>query len=91
MIGLLIAAGTYALKSGYERKRIALLGGHLGQYEIEKLMEGLTEGYMGALPENARSVGTVSGTCRQRPRPSCASSSTISSRAFPKWMPLTRA
>lgn len=51
MMALLIAVGAYALKSGYERKRIALLGRHLGQYEIEKLMESLTEGYMRALNE----------------------------------------
>lgn len=50
-LALMIAAGAYALKSGYERKRIALLGSHLGQYQIEKLMESLTEGYMRALGE----------------------------------------
>lgn len=51
-LALIVAAGAYALKSGYERKRIALLGGHLGQYQIEKLMESLTEGYMRALRED---------------------------------------
>lgn len=34
-----------------ERRRIALLGSHLGQYQIEKLMATLTEGYMRALGE----------------------------------------
>lgn len=51
-LALMIAAGAYALKSGYERKRIALLGSHLGQYQIEKLMESLVEGYMRALRED---------------------------------------
>lgn len=51
-LALIVAAGAYALKSGYERKRIALLGSHLGQYQIEKLMESLTEGYMRALRED---------------------------------------
>lgn len=51
-LALMVAACAYALKSGYERKRIALLGSHLGQYQIEKLMESLTEGYMRALRED---------------------------------------
>ncbi|WP_096664224.1 hypothetical protein [Polaromonas sp. AET17H-212] len=51
-LALMVAAGAYTLKSGYERKRIALLGSHLGQYQIEKLMESLTEGYMRALRED---------------------------------------
>lgn len=47
-----VAIGTFLLKSKDERRRIALLGGHLGQYQIEKLMETLTEGYLRALGEN---------------------------------------
>ncbi|MBU4422228.1 MAG: hypothetical protein KKG12_00415 [Gammaproteobacteria bacterium] len=35
-----------------QRKRIALLASHLGQYQIEKLMEALTEGYLRALGES---------------------------------------
>ena len=38
----LIAAGFYILKSRDQRQRIALLGSHLGRYQIEKLMESLT-------------------------------------------------
>src|SRR4051812_37604640 len=38
-------------KSKDERRRIALLGSHLGRFQIEKLMETLTEGYMRALGE----------------------------------------
>jgi hypothetical protein len=34
-----------------ERRRMALLGAYLGQYQIEKLMATLTEGYMRALGE----------------------------------------
>ena len=48
---MLIAVGAFTLKSKDERRRIALLGSHLGKYQIEKLMESLTEGYMRALGE----------------------------------------
>jgi hypothetical protein len=48
----LIAFGVYSLKSADQKRRIALLGSHLGQYEIEKLMAHLTEGYLRALGES---------------------------------------
>lgn len=48
---ILFAVGAYLLKSRDEKRRIALLGSHLGQYQIEKLMENLTEGYLRALGE----------------------------------------
>ncbi len=48
---MLIAVGAFTLKSKDERTRIALLGSHLGKFQIEKLMESLTEGYMRALGE----------------------------------------
>lgn len=48
---ILFAIGAYWLKSRDEKRRIALLGSHLGQYQIEKLMENLTEGYLRALGE----------------------------------------
>lgn len=51
-MAMLIATGAYTLKSKDERRRIALLGSHLGNYQIEKLMETLTEGYLRALAEN---------------------------------------
>ena len=51
-LAMLIAVGAYALKSKDERGRIALLGSHLGKYQIEKMMETLTEGYLRALGEN---------------------------------------
>jgi len=48
----LIAAGFYILKSRDQRQRIALLGSHLGRYQIEKLMESLTSGYLRCLGED---------------------------------------
>ncbi len=52
LVLLLIAAlVAYTFQRRDERKRIALLASHLGQYQIEKLMETLTEGYMRALGE----------------------------------------
>lgn len=51
MLALFVAIGTQMLKSKYQRRRIALLGSHLGKYQIEKQMESLTEGYMRALGE----------------------------------------
>lgn len=41
----------HLLKSRGERKRIRLLGQHLAQFEIEKLLATLTEGYQRALGE----------------------------------------
>lgn len=48
----LIAAGFYILKSRDQRQRIALLGSHLGRYQIERLMESLTSGYLRCLGED---------------------------------------
>ena len=48
---LLMVVGVYLLKKSDRHRRIALLGTHLGSYQIEKLMETLTEGYMRALAE----------------------------------------
>jgi hypothetical protein len=47
----LLALGAYLLKSRDQKKRIALLGSYLGKYQIEKLMESLTDGYLRALGE----------------------------------------
>lgn len=52
VLAMLIAIGAYLLKASAERRRIALLGSYLGKYQIEKLMESLTEGYMRALAED---------------------------------------
>jgi len=49
---LMVAAfGAYRLKSKTQARRIALLASHLGRYQVEKLMESLTEGYLRALGE----------------------------------------
>ena len=51
-LSLMFAFVGYTLKSRAEGRRIALLGLHLGNFQIEKLMETLTEGYARALGEN---------------------------------------
>ncbi|RZM02419.1 MAG: hypothetical protein EOP73_09620 [Variovorax sp.] len=52
ILAALIATGAFVLKSRDQRKRIALLGGHLGQFQIEKLMETVTQGYLRCLGED---------------------------------------
>ena len=47
----LLGAGAYVVKSREQGRRIALLGSYLGKYQIEKLMENLTNGYLRALSE----------------------------------------
>lgn len=49
---LAFVVGFQVLKARDQRRRIYLLGGYLSQYQIEKLMENVTEGYMRALAEN---------------------------------------
>ena len=44
-------AGFVVLNSREQQRRIALLGGYLGRFEIEKLMATLMDGYMRALGE----------------------------------------
>ena len=46
------AIGLHLLRAKDQRLRIALLGAQLGQYQIEKLMETLTQGYLRALGES---------------------------------------
>lgn len=50
-LAMLIAVGAFVLKSKDERARIGVLGSHLGKYQLEKLMETLTAGYLRALGE----------------------------------------
>lgn len=52
ILAILIATGTFMLNAKEQRKRIALLGRHLAHYQIEKLMEALTDGYLRALGES---------------------------------------
>jgi hypothetical protein len=48
----LIFVGAHVLKSREQSRRIALLGSQLGHFQIEKLMEKLTDGYMRCLAED---------------------------------------
>lgn len=62
-------AGFQYLKVQDQRRRIALLGGYLSQYQIEKLMENLTQGYLRALgeedPERRAQIWSMLGTAEQ--------------------------
>nr|WP_325342567.1 hypothetical protein [Xylophilus sp.] len=49
---LLVAAGFMALRLREQRQRIVLLASHLRHFQIEKLMENLTEGYLRGLGES---------------------------------------
>lgn len=51
IVSMVLAFAGYYLKSRSERRRIALLSQHLADYQIEKLMQTLTEGYARALGE----------------------------------------
>jgi len=63
---LLLAVGTFILKTKDQKRRIALLGRRLATYQIEKLMETLTDGYLRALgeknPERRAQVWSLLGT-----------------------------
>lgn len=48
----LAAFAAWRLKVQDQGRRIALLGSHLGKYQIEKNMEALTQGYLRALGED---------------------------------------
>jgi len=51
LLATLVAFAAWQIKSVDQRRRIALLGGYLGKYQIEKHMETLTQGYLRALGE----------------------------------------
>jgi hypothetical protein len=51
VLSMMLAFVGYTLTSRAEGQRIALLGQHLGHYQIEKNMETLTHGYARALGE----------------------------------------
>jgi len=51
LLALLAGFAFHLVKTHEQRRRIGLLGSVLGQYQIEKLMETLTEGYLRALGE----------------------------------------
>ena len=48
---MLMAVAIHIIKSKDQRRRIVLLGSYLGRYQIEKMMETLTQGYARALGE----------------------------------------
>ena len=51
LLVMLLGMGMHLFKVRYQAKRIALLSSYLGQFQIEKLMESLTQGYLRALGE----------------------------------------
>ncbi|MBY0409124.1 MAG: hypothetical protein K2Q97_03115 [Burkholderiaceae bacterium] len=51
LLAIIMASGVYMLNAKEQRKRIALLSSHLANYQIEKLMENLANGYLRALSE----------------------------------------
>jgi hypothetical protein len=51
-LAVLIVAAAFILRTRDQNRRIALLGSHLGKYQIERLMESLTEGYLRCLGED---------------------------------------
>ena len=52
LIFLALTGGALYFKAAEQRRRITLLAKHLGQFEIEKLMETLMQGYQRALGED---------------------------------------
>ena len=48
-LATLVAVATWLAKARDQGRRIALLGSHLGDYQIEKHLETLTQGYLRAL------------------------------------------
>ncbi len=48
---ILTIIGLHGLNTRAQARRVSLLGHHLGQFEIEKLMETLSDGYLRALGE----------------------------------------
>jgi hypothetical protein len=49
---LMLVMGGYWVNSREQARRVALLGRFLAQFQIEKLMESLTQGYLRALGES---------------------------------------
>lgn len=52
ILSLAVALGIVFFNAQDQKQRIAVLGRHLGQYQIETLMENLTQGYLRALGES---------------------------------------
>ena len=67
LMALLVAGGVHFLKVRYQAGRIALLGSYLAPFQLEKLMETLTQGYLRAMGEQdaerrAQIWGLLAGT-----------------------------
>ncbi|MGE0351484.1 hypothetical protein [Hydrogenophaga sp.] len=52
ILALAVASCVVFFNAQAQRRRIALLGRHLGRYQIEALMENITQGYLRALGED---------------------------------------
>ncbi|WP_077001528.1 hypothetical protein [Variovorax sp. KK3] len=52
ILAALVFLAAYLFKAHAQKKRIALLASHLVRYDIEKLMENLTSGYLRCLGED---------------------------------------
>lgn len=50
-LGLLVFLGVHFFRARERAARVALLGSYLSRYQIEELMEALTDGYLRALGE----------------------------------------
>lgn len=73
-LAMLLAVAVWWLKGQWQRKRIVLLAGYLGRYQIERQMEALMNGYLRAAGESdaERSLpiwraqeATEAGLCQQ--------------------------
>jgi len=67
ILATLVVIAFGVLKARDQRRRVLLLGSHLRQYQIEKLMENLTDGYLRGLgeqdPERREQIwGLLAGT-----------------------------
>ncbi|VTU40173.1 hypothetical protein H4CHR_04990 [Variovorax sp. PBS-H4] len=51
-LAAVLLLAVHLLKTREQKRRILLLASHLGRYQIERLMENLTEGYLRCLGEN---------------------------------------
>ena len=79
-----LVIGVLVLKNRDQRQRIVLLGSHLARYDIEKLMEGLTEGYLRALGRRIPSARPRYGVFWMRRKSNCATSFRPLPPSFPK-------
>jgi len=65
----LIFFGAYLIKTREQKRRVVLLASHLGNYQIERLMENLTEGYLRCLgeddPERREQIWNLLATTEQ--------------------------